>query len=1559
MSAPRSLFLALLLGGTAHADRTRVLLIEGASNHDWQARKEQLTAILSRDGSLDVEVTLTPATAADPGWTTWSPDFSAYDVVISGYSNATGSHPRWPAAVEAALTAHVSGGGGFIAFHEAAAAFPDWPAYGEMLGLRWSDADEGNAIVVGENEALIVHPPNQPGPFAYTSHGPNSDVLVKRLGSHPIHAGLPASWMAANLEVWRYTRGPADHTTLISYAKDPETQLQFPVEWTTTYGSGRVYVSSYGHIFPGDVQPAGMRCAAFQETLCRAVKWCAGIHPPATVPSDFPSPTAVSLRAHAEGVSGFGGPRQVGPFVDGKLPTLSIVPTGVQLTPAFPALDWESPIEAKPWPGQPGQLMIVEMDGRVFKLADDDATTSRTEVLNITDRVWYLNWDIGAPTHKHGGIFSAVFHPRFGQGEGKDFLYIYYTHHPADDSPDAPVDANQPFYNRLARFTWNGSTFSPASEQILLHLHDVAKGHEGGGMCFGDDGFLHLAFGDGGDESNSAAEDTQKIHERARSGVFRIDVDMQGGDISLPIRRQPAGAGSYSQNYYIPRGNPWVEPHDGPASGVLEEFYAIGLREPHRMSFDPATGFWIGDVGASVWEEVNLMDGPGLNFQWIYQEGPDPGFAPQPSPLIGTERAPLHAYNHGTGNCIIGGHVYRGSAMPFLQGKYLYADNGTQLIHALEIDPVTKQKIGVQQIAQGRAGGIWEGVGSFGIDSQGEPLLLQLGAGVNGAAQISRLQPAGPPGGGTWQYPPLLSQTGVFTDLPTLTPAAFMIPYDVNMPLWSAGMKKRRWVILPTDGVANSAVERIHYSATGSWQFPVGTVFVKHFARPDNGQPLETRLLTHGTDGWGGVTYKWRDDGSEADLLEDGTEETLSVNGRTFEYLYPARAQCNLCHTPAAGPVLGFRTRQLHRDFAYPGGGIANQIESLSVAGFIDPALTVDDLEDALTSAAHDDPGVSAEAWVRSYFDSNCSHCHQPGGSSRAYFDARLTTPLQNQAILCGPVIDGLGAPAPAVVKPGSIGNSVLLQRMNTIDECCSMPPLAKGIVDDEAVARVADWILGMDADSCTKTQSYYGGGDLGPGAGGGSLLDGWRSNLVIDQSRIFTNTTGATLTLTPDRFTFHAGQDGDPLTPFLVRIDAGQIDAVLAIGTPRTGYAAGENDVPFAESTAAIVVAPGQSVAAGFLDANPDGSGGTRPASVTYRDGGGSIWHSGGNSDSHSASILIGQAPVPGNSTVTTEARAYDFAISYLVSELQLGNGSQAAAGFTVDGANSNFVINETDTFTNTTSNLMTVSVDRFRFHASRVGDPVTPFLVRVNGDNDFTVIAVGSTVTSYAPGENDVPFSAGQTRVLAAPGETLAAGFVDAFPDGTGGTGPGVVSFNYFGSDEIFYSYDVTNVASSISVGQAPDPKGYQILDLNRDYFFSISLGFGGKEDEDEDGLPDRWELAFSNALSTLSAAADSDGDGASDAEEHAAGTDPRDPASVLVTVDLKPAAAAAVATVKTVPGRRYEVKVSADLQSWTTAGTWAAASWPATTTVISIPDQVLPPGHDRMLFIKVAPE
>lgn len=1575
--------LCVFAGRASAEDRIQVLLIEGASNHDWQRRIDVLESIVTRDGSFDLSVTLVPQATGSPEWLSWLPAFGDYDVVVSGYADMDGGAP-WPAAAQAAFVSYVSGGGGFVAFHEATQAFTNWQEYQEIIGLGWHDPSVGNAFTINPDDSVTVHPP---GSGLYSGHGSRADCLVMRHGlpaEHPIHAGLPASWMAADLEVVRFQRSLdpnyATNLQILSYTTDPdppegEPALMHPVEWTVNYGSGRCYGTTYGHIYDFQSEPEGMRCAAFQETFVRALKWCAGGTPGTAVPSDFPGTTTVSLRPYTEGTAAFGAPKPVAPFNNGILPTLSVPPTDVDAVPAFPNLSWESPIVASGWPGGSSELMIAEMDGRVFRLPDSDAaeTGDVSTVLDIRDRVWYMNWDIGVPTHKHGGILGCAFHPQFGQGAGKDYLYVYYLNHPTDD-PNAVVDANNPYYERLSRFTWNpgSGAFDPASELIMIQQFDTARGHDGGGLCFGGDGFLYLSVGDEGTESADASPYTQKIDELFRSGVWRLDVDMIGGAVSHPIVNQPdepplqAGETTvddidhtYTQGYYIPSDNPWVG-----VTGALEEFYSIGLREPHRMTYDPVGDrFWIGDVGGGVAEEVNVMDGPGLNFQWNYMEGTGAGFQPVPDPVIGTERAPVHWYDHGMGNCIIGGFVYRGSAIPELAGKYLFGDNGSQAFYALDYDELTGTAVSVEQVGQGRSGALWDGISSFGTDSQNEPLLLQLGAGTPGAGTISRIKRAGTVSGDTWEYPPLLSQTGLFSDLATLAPADGLVPYEINMPLWSSGLAKQRWFMIPSDGNPDSPGETITYSENSGWDLPTGSVMVKHFADPVDGTPIETRLLVHGTDGWGGVTYKWRAGEAEADLLEEGLTEPLTVNGQTIDYLYPARTQCWQCHHNNVDPVLGFRTRQLNRTMSYPGGYTANQIEALSAAGFIPEDIKEEDLVGVITSARVDDPNVADVDFVRSYIDSNCSHCHQPAGSTRAFFDARLTTPLDGQSLICGPVIEGLGLAAPAVVKPGNLNDSVMFQRIGSHDPGIMMPPLARGPVHDAALSRLANWILSMTPDACTNSQSFYGGGELGlsgpPVGTPGS--DPWESNIVIQKQATFTNNEVTPVTVDLTDFSFHASSAGDPLTPFVVRVDGPDTFTVLAIGTTRPGYAAGANVFPFKDTASSIVVAPGESIAPGFMDAFPDGSGASQPESVAWTDGGPDVWHGGGPSASDHGTVVVGSAPDPGANLVASQARDYHFAVSYLVSKLQLGNSLDLPGFQAPDGANANFAINLTDTFTNTTADTLTVSADRFRFRAAQVTDPITPFVVRVNGPDDYTVLAVGTPQISYLVGDNDVPFTGSATLITVAPGETIAAGFVDNLPDGTPGTMSGAMSY-IDGGDDIAYAYDVADTAVTLELGQPPVvplPYGLPPESSQRSYLFSVTLGFGGPSDRDGDGLKDSWEYAFAPDLVTFSATGDRDQDGMSDADELEAGTDPGDPTSLLRAVNVLPDPEGASAMIRTVPGRDYSVMVSRDLSGWADAGTFRAADWPAGETEIVIPAASLPVGDETRLFLKVGTE
>ncbi len=178
------------------------------------------------------------------------------------------------------------------------------------------------------------------------------------------------------------------------------------------------------------------------------------------------------------------------------------------------------------------------------------------------------------------------------------------------------------------------------------------------------------------------------------------------------------------------------------------------------------------------------------------------------------------------------------------------------------------------------------------------------------------------------------------------------------------------------------------------------------------------------------------------------------------------------------------------------------------------------------------------------------------------------------------------------------------------------------------------------------------------------------------------------------------------------------------------------------------------------------------------------------------------------------------------------LGNGFDIPGFRQVDGANANFVVNLGEVYTNEGPSPVTLAVDRFRFHATRVTDPVTPFLVRVDGADDFTVLAVGDPRASYAVGANDVAFSATGATIEVAPGETIAPGFIDNLPDGTPGSANGAITF-VGGGDAMAYRYDVENTAVTLEVGAAPVvPLPYSVppASLFRDYFFSISLMSGG---------------------------------------------------------------------------------------------------------------------------------
>jgi uncharacterized repeat protein (TIGR03806 family) len=317
--------------------------------------------------------------------------------------------------------------------------------------------------------------------------------------------------------------------------------------------------------------------------------------------------------------------------------------------------------------------------------------------------------------------------------------------------------------------------------------------------------------------------------------------------------------------------------------------------------------------------------------------------------------------------------------------------------------------------------------------------------------------------------PGLLSQTGVFASLDKLRPNAGVVPYGVNSPLWSDGAEKQRWIALAPGG-------QIGFAATGEWAFPAGTVFVKQFeigtddTNPRVKRRLETRLLVVDGTGYGyGVTYKWRPDNRDADLLADSATEDIKIKTaagtRTQKWYYPSRTDCLTCHTASARFVLGVKTRQLNGSFPYPETGVRdNQLRTWNYLGMFRPALDEGKIGGLSKLVAVGDTSAAVEVRARSYLDANCANCHRPGNTIRANFDARFDTPLVRQSLIdAGTVSDSLNIIKPKVITPRDPARSMLYHRLTRTDNF-KMPPLATNVKDRVALAVLKEWISRLPA---------------------------------------------------------------------------------------------------------------------------------------------------------------------------------------------------------------------------------------------------------------------------------------------------------------------------------------------------------------------------------------------------------------------------------------------------------------------------------------------------------------
>jgi uncharacterized repeat protein (TIGR03806 family) len=318
----------------------------------------------------------------------------------------------------------------------------------------------------------------------------------------------------------------------------------------------------------------------------------------------------------------------------------------------------------------------------------------------------------------------------------------------------------------------------------------------------------------------------------------------------------------------------------------------------------------------------------------------------------------------------------------------------------------------------------------------------------------------------TGALPALLSQTGAFADTSKLVPSPSLIPYDINVGFWSDGAAKQRWVAVPSGG--SPEPPKVQFAPTGEWKFPPGTVFVKHFelgtddTQPGRNRRLETRLLVCDSGGSVyGVTYKWRPDNTDAELLTSNLTEAILIRTgagyRTQHWYYPSRADCRTCHTDNAGAVLGVKTRQMNREVRYASGVRDNELRAWNHAGLLAPKLDEAAIPTCAKLARVDDASRSVEDRARSYLDANCAHCHRPGGTV-ASFDTRYDTPLAKQGLIQGEVLIDQGIDGARAIAPNDTWRSLLYLRVSTLD-ANRMPPLAHGELDREGVSILRQWI--------------------------------------------------------------------------------------------------------------------------------------------------------------------------------------------------------------------------------------------------------------------------------------------------------------------------------------------------------------------------------------------------------------------------------------------------------------------------------------------------------------------
>ena len=697
---------------------------------------------------------------------------------------------------------------------------------------------------------------------------------------------------------------------------------------------------------------------------------------------------------------------------------------GYGFTNAFPTLAFDQPVAVVAPPGSTNRLFIVERTGNIRVIPETGSPRLMT-FLSLPE-TWYQG--------DEAGLLGLAFHPDY---ERNGRFFVYRT-----------IKRNG-LRCELAEFrvsTSNRDKADPASERLIISQVDGIDTHNAGDLKFGPDGYLYLSLGDEAPTILDAHSQPQAIDRGFFAGIIRIDVDNKEGNL-LPNPHHASVGG-----YRVPVDNPFVGATEFNGFGIVPsqvrtEFYAVGLRNPWRFTFDPSTGEMIcADVGEAYYEEINIVQ-KGRNYGWPYVEGPFNWETDRPADL----KEPLYHYLHGVGNfegrVVIGGLVVGAEQLGEIYGRYIFSDFESGNVWALN---TRARETNAMWVTARR------GIVSYAVDPRdGGVLAANLLSG-----RIEKLVYRSPD---DLEIPAQIRDLRAFDDLSTLKPASGLLPYEIINPLWSDGAAKQRWVS------RKDARGKIEFAATEPWKFPAGMFWVKHFELeltngvPESRRRLETRFLVKTEEGVYGLSYRWGDSMTNAILLPPyPTNETFVVHDggttRTQVWNYPGWEQCRTCHTPKSGGALSFNTYQLNREVTWD-GATTNQLAALVALDFFANPTDVNP-EKLPRLVSMNDPIAPAQHKARSYLFSNCSHCHQPGVVLGPTWDGRISTPLSKANLVNG--ASYFYPPPMKMLAPESETNSFVLVRSSSRASNLQMPPLATSVVDHQFLESLTNWIANM-----------------------------------------------------------------------------------------------------------------------------------------------------------------------------------------------------------------------------------------------------------------------------------------------------------------------------------------------------------------------------------------------------------------------------------------------------------------------------------------------------------------